>query len=204
MMILKFIKYSISLVFIGLIIISCQSDYSKLAEAELAKGVRKDSVLLGIKLGDTRNDFYGRCFDLNQQQLVMQGEGGSAQYIFVDSLFHDKPTAIKILFVPSFDEKDKMTNMDLKFSYAVISPLNQDTQIDTLRAKVMDILMDWYGGNEFVMFDFDDKRIPVKVDGNRRLLVIKFDTQNVVVRVQDLLHPKFSKLVKDKISKEEK
>jgi len=191
MMIWKYIKYTISFIILGWIGISCQSDYTKLVKTELAKGIRQDSVFLGIKLGDTRNEFYGKCFDLNKQHLISQGEGGSVQYLFTDSLFHSEPTVIKVLFVPAFDEKEVITNMDLKFSYNAWSPLNQGSQIDTLRAKVSDILMNWYGGNEFIMFDFDERKLPVKVDGNRRILVTTFDSQNIVVRVQDLLHPKF-------------
>src|SRR4051812_29599909 len=77
MMIWKYIRYSGSLFLIVLLATACESSYTKLVKSELAKGVRQDSVLLGIKLGDTRNDFYGRCFDLNKEHLIAQGDGGS-------------------------------------------------------------------------------------------------------------------------------
>ena len=172
---------------------ACQSDYTRLVKAELAKGIRRDSVLLGINLGDTRQDFYGRCFDLNKQHLIMPGSGGNTvQYIFTDSVIHKVPQEIKLEFVPAFDDKDVITNIDMKFSYSGWAPWNTHLQSDSLEVNLKQLIMKWYGGNDFVMASEGDKEIPVKVDGNRRLVLFKSDPQNVVVHVQDILHPKFS------------
>lgn len=188
----KFIKYPISFILLGTIFMGCfQSDYTKMVKAELAKGIRKDSVLLGIYLGESRNDFYGKCFDLNKQQIATEGAGYSIQYLFTDSLVHKNPTPIKLLFVPAFDDKNVITNIDLNFSYQGWSPWNEHLFADTLKTKMMDLLMHWYGGNKFVIANVDGKEIPVKVDGNRRILVYVRDEQSVVVRVQDILHPKY-------------
>ena len=122
----------------------------------------------------------------------MQGEGFSVQYLFTDSLVHAEPTPMKLLFVPAFDEQDKITNIDLNFSYVGWAPWNKHLQADTLKLKVMELLMHWYGGNEFVTAKVEGAEIPVKLDGNRRILVSIFDPQSVVARVQDILHPKYS------------
>lgn len=192
MMILKYIKYPIKLVLVGALLNGCmQSDYTKLVKAELAKGVREDSILFGIKLGDTRNDFYGKCFDLNKQKLVSQGPGNSSvMHIFYDSTVHDTPAQLRLLFFPSFD-KDTITDMTMELSYMAWAPWNPQYQSDSLKNKAMDLLMHWYGGNEFVIAHVNDKDVPVKVDGNRRILVYIKDTQSVVLKIQDLLHPKF-------------
>ena len=186
-------KYAINFILLAILLVGCtQSDYTKLVKAELAKGVRQDSILLGIKFGDTRNEFFGKCFDLNRQMLVSQGPSNSSvQYNFTDSLFHDEPTPIRLLFFPSFDEKDKLSNMDFEFSYSGWAPWNTKLQSDSLVVKVRKLLMDWYKGNEFVIAHVDNEEIPVKVDGNRRLSIIIKDSQSVIVRVQDILHPKF-------------
>lgn len=171
---------------------SCnQSDYTKLVKSELAKGVRQDSILLGMHFRDTRNEFYGKCFDLNKQQVVSQGDNFSVQYLFTDSVFHSEPVQIKLLFVPAFDDQEKITNMDMKFSYLNWSPMNPQLQADSLKPEVMKILMNWYKGNDFIKAKVDDEIIPVKLDGNRRMLVFVYDNRDVVVKVQDILHPKF-------------
>jgi hypothetical protein len=189
----KYIKWSISLLLLAIIFSGCfQSDYTKLVKSELAKGIRKDSVLLGINFGDTRQEFFGKCFDLNKQHLVTQGSKGLAvQYLFKDSLFHSEPTDIKLLFSPFFDEKEVIAGMDLEFSYLAWAPWNRHLQSDSLELKASNILMHWYGGNKFITAKVGDKNVPVKLDGNRRIMISRPDTQTVVVSIQDILHPKF-------------
>lgn len=189
----KFLKYWSSFFLLVVLLSSCfQSEYTKLVKSELAKGIRKDSILLGINLGSTRNDFFGRCYDLNQQHLVIQGPtGSSVQYTFMDSTVHAKATSLRLLLFPSFDNKEVMTDMNLEFSYSGWAPWNRSLQSDSLKTKVIRLLTNWYGGNEFVTAHVKDTDVPVKVDGNRRVLVYVKDTQTIVVKVQDILHPKF-------------
>ncbi len=193
MTIWKFIKYPASLFFIGAAFSGCiRSDYTKLVKAELAKGIRKDSILLGIKFGDTRQDFFGRCFDLNKQKLVTQGPSGfKVQYLSNDSLVNKNSNKIRLLFSPFFDTNEKIAEMDLEFSYLGWAPWNKHLQSDSLKHNVMKMLMIWYKGNEFIEAKVGDENIPVKLDGNRRILVHITDAQSVTVRVQDILHPKF-------------
>jgi hypothetical protein len=160
-----------------------------MAKAELQKGTRMDSVLFGINLGDSRDEFYGKCFDLNKQQLVTQGpNGATVQYIFIDSLIHDKPTSLRLLFIPAFDEMDKIKEMNLEFSYTAWSPWNKEYQSEALIEKVKDILMMWYKGNPFISAKIDDREVPIKLDCNRRMILYIKDEQNVVVKVHDILH----------------
>lgn len=193
MMNLRFIKYSISLFLFGLVLSGCfQSDYTKLVKAELDKGIRIDSLLLGINFGDTRDEFYGKCFDLNKQQLITQGPGGATvQYLFSDSLVHDSPTDLRLLFIPVFDQRDIIIEMNLEFSYPAWAPWNELYQSDKLKEKVLRLLKHWYKGNEFITVEIDGNKVPIKLDGNRRMLVYLKDTQNVVVKIQDILHPKY-------------
>lgn len=172
---------------------SCfQSDYTKLVKSELAKDVRMDSVLLGISLGDTRNVFYGKCFDLNKEKLITPGQGNtSVQYMFRDSLVHEKPTEIRLLFYPTFDKKNIIAEVKMEFSYPGWAPWNRPFQSDSLEQKVMKLLMHWYKGNEFVKAHVNGGEMPVKVDGNRRMIVFIKDAQTVGVKVQDILHPYF-------------
>jgi len=188
----KFLKYSISYLSICVTLSGCfQSEYTRLVKAELAKGVRNDSLLFGIRFGDTRNEFYGKCFDLNKQQLVTAGAGNNVEYVFSDSLFHRSPTNISLLFYPSFDQNDKITNMKMQFSYRAWAPWNRDMQSDSLLGKTEKILMNWYGGNNFILANVGGKQMPVKLDGNRRILVYTWDMKSVSVEVQDILNPVF-------------
>lgn len=193
MMTSKYIKLLTSTVLLSMLLGGCfQSDYTKLAKAELSKGERNDSLLFGIQFGDTRNDFYGKCFDLNKKHLVTQGPANtSVQYLFNDSSNHDRPTQIRLLFFPEYDEKAKIAEMNMEFSYPAWAPWNRALQSDSLKVKTMQLLMDWYKGNEFVTAEVNNAPMSVKLDGNRRVLVYIKDAQSVAVKIQDILHPKF-------------
>ncbi len=179
--------FLLSVAFFGCV----QSDYTKLVKSELAKGIRNDSILLGIRFGITQKEFYAKCLELNQQHLATQGLGFSIQYLITDSVVHRKPTSIRLLFSPGFDEQEILTDMDLKFSYLGWAPWNRNLQSDSLETKVIVLLTRWYGGNKFITAHVGKNDVPVKLDGNRRLLVYIEDAQTVIVQVQDILHPKY-------------
>lgn len=190
---LKYLNFVIRLVCLILFFGACtQSEYTKLVKNELNKDIRMDSVIFDINLGDTRDEFYGKCFDLNKKQLVTQGpKGATVQYLFTDSLIHKDPASLRLLFIPAFDEKDVIKEINLEFSYTAWAPWNTELQSDKLIEKVKEILMMWYKGNPFVMVKLNDQELPVKLDGNRRLILYIKDEQNVVVKVHDILHPAY-------------
>lgn len=188
----RFLKYSISCLLLVTFLLACESEYSKRVKKELARNIRQDSVLLGINLGDTREDFYGRCFDLNKDSIVSQGpNGNSVQYYFTDSLVHEPPQKIRLLFAPNFDASDHIAELQVELTYAGWAPWNKNLQSDSLKVRTVKLLERWYGGNSFMMVNMDDREVPVKVDGNRRIIVDATDAQNVRVRFQDLLNPAF-------------
>src|SRR5687768_8716741 len=193
MMNLKYIRSFASGVIIFALLTGCfQSDYTKMVKSELGKGVRNDSLLLTIRFGDTRNDFYGKCFDLNRKHLVTQGPANtSVQYLFYDSVVHKNPTQLRLLFFPEYDEKESIAEMNMELSYPGWAPWNRALQSDSLKDKAKQLLMHWYGGNEFVTADVNEAPMDVKVDGNRRVLLYVKDAQTVSVKLQDILHPKF-------------
>jgi hypothetical protein len=186
----KFIRFA-NLALFGLLLISCESEYTKAVKSELAKGVRKDSLLFDINFGNTREEFYGKCFDLNKQQLVTQGIGFSVQYMIKDSITGKKPDEIRMLFYPNFDSLDIINAMNMEFSYPGWMPGERGMQSDSLRSHVQAILTKWYGGNEFITAHLDKRDVPVKIDGNRRILILLEDTQRVLVRIHDIDHPQF-------------
>jgi len=86
---------------------SRQSEYERLVERELAKGVTHNELFLGYELGMPRDSFYEHSWDLNRQGLVMQGpRNQSVQYEMDDDL----PNSAKMFFYPDFYE-DKIFQM---------------------------------------------------------------------------------------------
>lgn len=173
-----------------------QSEYTKMVKSELAKGVRQDSILLGMQFGDSQKTFRDKCFALNKKHLTMEGPGFYVQYYILDSTLHEKPTRIQLLFKPAFDEKKVLTDMSMKFSYSSWAPWHRQFQSDSLKVKVIRLLEQWYKGNKFVVAHVGKNDIPVKVDGNRLILVYEEEPQTVIVKVEDILHPKYRDTIK--------
>ncbi|MTI39604.1 hypothetical protein [Fulvivirga lutimaris] len=192
-------RYIFSGVMIMLVFASCESEYTRLVKRELEKEQRLDSILFDLNFGDPRSRFYQRCLELNRQTLVTQGPSNSSvQYIFQDSLFHEEPTPMRLLFYPEFDVEDKLSGMNMEFSYMAWAPWNRELQSDYLQPKVIEMIESWYNGNKFIETEVRGANLKVKVDGNRRVLVYIKDTQTVVVKVQDLLHPQFKHSISSK------
>lgn len=190
---LRFLKFSSNGILLSLFLTSCfQSDYTRLVKKELASGIRKDSIILGLELGDSREEFYAKCTDLNKQQLITQGTSGfSVLHFFKDSLVHQKSTEIKLLFSPIFDKGDTLAGMDLDYSYVDWAPWNKSMQSDSLEIKLIRLLELQYKGNPFMEVKSKEVPLKVKVDGNRRLILVKKNDHIVSVKVQDILHPNY-------------
>lgn len=188
----KFIKYASSLILASMLLTACfQSEYTRLVKSELAKGVRYDSLVFTIKFGDTQNDFFGACYDLNQQKLVTAGDGSRVEYLINDSLFHAKPTKIRMLFFPTFDDQKKIAEMKIQNSYLAWAPWNAEYQSDKLLEKMKEMFEKQYKGNKFIVMKTDEGNIYVKLDGNRRIIMSTKDAEKIDIRIQDILHPMF-------------
>ena len=167
----------------GLMITGCglQSEYTRLVNAELASGVRNDSLFLGIHFGMSTKEFYTHCWELNEQKLIRQGNRNMTVEYQVEDLKH----SASMNFYPEFHQ-DKIHEMPVSFMYHAWAPWNQEMSSDSLEIDVMNLLMAWHGGNSFIKVDHPEKgTVYVKVDGNRRILIQKEEVE-VKARYTDL------------------
>lgn len=175
-----------------LIVSSCQSEYTKLVKNELSNGKKYDTVFYDLKFGNTRKEFFKKCWDLNRKEVVTNGP--SNDYVQVMLLPRDSTQSlkkIKMLFYGVFNAQDIMTAMDVKFSYEAWAPWNRDFQADKLLPVVQDTLLKWYAGNPFIKV----KDVLVKVDGNRQIQLKQESDRDVSVLIEDLEY-KYKTLVK--------
>jgi hypothetical protein len=177
----------IGVLFLLIISVSaCESEYTKLVKSELASGKINDSVFYGLKFGQTKNDFFNICWDLNKKHLVTHGGNNS----YVQTMLHPKDSTktidkIVMLFYAKFNTDNIITAMDVKFSYLAWAPWNKDLTSEKLLPKIQDTLMKWYPGNPFIKVKND---ILVKVDGNRQIQLSKGSDRDVSVLIEDLAY----------------
>jgi len=161
------------------------SEYNRLVKKELAKGTRSDSLFMGIYLGMTSKAFYGHCWDLNKKGVFTNGSNNTSVLYKIDK---DLKYPASMNFYPDFYE-DKIFSMWASFEYDAWAPWNKAQQSDSLLPDVLQVYKRWYpGGNDFITIA-NEKRgtIFVKVDGNRRITIGKFDDRMVKVDYSDLL-----------------
>lgn len=183
------IIFLLGFLLLNLIAASCESEYTKTVNEEAEKGVRNDNLILGMEFGDTKKDFFEKCWQLNNKGLVTHGPNNqSVQYELVSNREDKNLTAINMLFFGDFNANNIMIGMDMEFNYKAWAPWNQQFEGDKLLPVVKDTLMKWFPGNGFIPVQVDkiDKETHVKVDGNRQIIAYVKDRKDVIVRIEDL------------------
>lgn len=168
----------------------CKSEYQQYVDEELGSGITQDSLIFGMRMGQTKKEFFTDCWELNRQKLISQGTGNTtARYITDRDSSGNKTLASKdLLFYGIFDENDIMRGMEMTYSYLAWAPWNRDKQSDSLLLHLRDEYLRGYPGNDFIEIEVKDLKSPalVKIDGNRQILMYPKNNKDVVVKIEDL------------------
>jgi hypothetical protein len=162
-------KWMVLLVIAALLAGGCtpKNRYERRLKHELASGVRYDSLFMGLSFGMTEDEFFDRCWELNKEKLVKQGDANmSVKYDMRKELKH--PAAMD--FYPVFGE-GKIIEMPVRFIYDGWAPWNKELSADNLAKDVKS----WYEGiygKGFITVEHPMKgEAYVKIDGNRRITI---------------------------------
>jgi len=180
-------KNVIYLLFLIIVLSSCESEYSKLVKSELKSGVVYEELFLGLKIGETKKQFYDKCWELNKQKLVNQGTGNKyAKYLLDISTEQDTADKVITLFYGIFDEDDVMYGMEFKMSSESWSPWNKHYQSDALIERLKKYYMREYDNNPFISIQANENETFAKIDGNRQILIYKLTDKDVSVKITDI------------------
>ncbi len=186
------LKYLFRLFLLSLmiVVIGCsRSKYDQLVKAEMAKGIVNDSLMLGMKLGQTQKEFFDKCWKLNRDKIVTNGPDGYVMFELPVKKENGKGDAITMLFYGIFNDDKTMTGMNFQFYYESWSLWNKSLQSDRLMPEVKSRFMNWYPGNDFIKVELKNGKgdIFVKVDGIRRITIKPLDDNRVVkAQIDDL------------------
>jgi hypothetical protein len=170
-------------------LMGCKSDYQQYVDREMASGTTQDSLIFGMRIGQTKKDFYAICWDLNKQQIIREGTGNrTARYIADQDSTGSSLEAKDMLFYGIFDDNDTMRGMEMTYSYLAWSPWNRNKQADSLLVVLRDQYQRHYPGNDFMEIDIKGVETPalVKIDGNRQILMYAKGQKDVAVKIEDL------------------
>ncbi|MBL6669181.1 MAG: hypothetical protein CNC91_00745 [Flavobacteriales bacterium MED-G22] len=180
----------ISLLHFSLTILGCKSEYEKMVDRELKKNVKEDSLFFNYRLGESKDSYHEKSWDLNHNKIVVQGRSYTfMKYVFQDPKTPEKQNDFAMEYTGGFNKERKLNNMKVIFSHVLWVPWNEDYHASQLLPRVLDSIQRWYGGNEFVKYELKNDTIPsiyVKVDGDRRFRAYVENTQDIIVKIDDL------------------
>lgn len=164
---------------------SAMEDYHSLVKKETKTNKKVNNVFLDISLGMPSKDFYMYCWSMNQKGLFSEGAGSSS--VVYKLVKNELQHPANINFFPEFKD-DKISSVWANFQYAGWAPWNKALDSDNLLKDVLALYKKWYPeGNPFITISDKTKGdIYVKVDGNRRIIIGRYDDVQVRADYADL------------------
>lgn len=174
----------LTILFSSLILIifiqGCDSSIFNSSEDNISE---TDSLFLGFYLGMPQKDFFDLCTELNKQQKITQGPGGSTnvEYRIVD----EYDSEISMRFFPTFID-EKVYEMPVIYSYIAWAPWNRQYWAENLLPKVLEKYKEVYGDDFELLNHPTQGKVYYKIDGKRRINLFVKDEQFVQAVFTDL------------------
>ena len=93
---------------------SCStSEYHKLVKTELNKKIKFDSLFFDIKLGERKEDYFDKIWELNKKGIIFPatGEYGTLRYILKNENSSSDSLEIIMDFFPGFNKKNRLNKL---------------------------------------------------------------------------------------------
>lgn len=171
------------------VFISCQQSsdmgkYRSLVKTELESNKQVNDIFFGISLGMISNDFYMHCWNLNKKGLFTDGLNNTSVAYKLDKELKYPAT---MNFYPEFNN-GRIYKMWARFQYDGWMPWNKELSSDSLFADVLKLYQKWYpSGNPFITIsDKERGTLYIKIDGNRRIILSRYDDVEVKADYTDL------------------
>jgi hypothetical protein len=175
------------------IMIACSENsdmdkYNRLIKKELASNKRMDSLFFGIHFGMPQKNFFMHCWEMNKKGLLTDGNDGTGNMNVLYKLDKELKYPASMNFYPDFNDST-IWRMRVLFHYDGWGPWNKHMAADSLLPDVVSMYKKWYSdGNSFIQIN-DKTRgtLYVKVDGNRKIVIGKYDDVLVKAEYTDML-----------------
>jgi hypothetical protein len=187
------VKAAASVLIILFMLAACSGDrgmdkYNSLVKKELAGNKRVDSIFFGFYFGMSRKNFFAHCWEMNKKGIFSDGNDGLGNMYVLYKLGKELKYPAAMNFYPDFHDST-IYRMRVTIQYEGWAPWNRPLYADSLLPDVLSMYKKWYSdGNAFIQIS-DQKKgvIYVKVDGNRRITIGKYNDMLVKVDYADML-----------------
>lgn len=184
---------SVFMILLLFVLIACSEDsdmdkYNKLVKKELAVNKRADSIFLGIYFGMTQKNFFLHCWEMNKKGILTDGNDGTGKMTVLYKLDKELKYPASMNFYPDFNDST-IWKMRVFYHYDGWGPWNKHMAADSLLTDVLAMYKKWYNtGNSFIQVNDKTKgTLFVKVDGNRKIVIGKYDDVLVKAEFTDML-----------------
>jgi len=180
----------IYLLLVAMMVANCTDSslrqYEIVMKNELSSGKRTDSLFFGIYFGMSSKQFFGYCWELNKKGVFTDGVNN--MYVLYKLKNNELKHPASMNFYPDFYQ-NKIYKMRVNFQYDSWAPWNKQLYADSLLPDVLRLYENWYSkGNSFIKINDKEKgTIYVKIDGNRRITIGRYNDMLVKVDYTDLL-----------------
>jgi hypothetical protein len=164
------------------------SEYNSLVKRELASNKKADSIFLGIYFGMTQKNFFAHCWEMNKKGILTDGTDDKGNMYALYKLNKELKYPAEMNFYPDFNDS-VICKMRVNIHYSGWAPWNKHMFADSLLPDVVALYKNWYSaGNSFIQINDKEKgTIYVKVDGNRRITIGKYNDMIVKIDITDML-----------------
>lgn len=186
-------KRSIILLLLVLALLSAcryNPSYNEVLEEELASNVRHDSIIYGVKLGMTYDDFHFYCWNQHLEGVFMPGGFGDAVKVEITEEVHS-PLIVEFFPADVNDKFEPIKKYRVSVAFKNYSQYNKATSMENLVKETMRFFEDGYGGRKFIPVPNTTnvliKNNFIKVDGNRKItLYPEFKGHKLEIIFEDL------------------
>ena len=170
----------LALLILSVSIQGCNSPSFNSSDKGLANA---DSLFLGFYLGMPQKGFYDYCTELNKQQKITQGPGGttSVEHKIKGTYGGD----VSMRFYPTFIDK-KIFEMPVTYTYESWAPWNKEYSSAALLPKILESYKATYVDEFKVVNDRYRGMIYYRMDGKRRINLFIKDEQFVQAIFTDM------------------
>ncbi len=170
----------LALLFLSISFQGCNSPQFNFSESD---GPKSDSLFLGFYLGMAQKDFFDHCTELNKQEKLTQGSGGTTSVEHKISGVYGGVVSMR--FFPTFIKKE-MFEMPVTYTYDSWAPWNKEYSSAALLPKILESYKATYGGDFKVVNDKYQGKIYYRMDGKRRINLFIKDEQYVQAIFTDM------------------
>jgi hypothetical protein len=184
---------SVFMILLLFFLIGCSEDsdmdrYHKLIKKELAGNKKVDSIFFGTYFGMTQKNFFMHCWEMNKKGILTDGNDGTGKMTVLYKLDKELKYPASMNFYPDFNDST-IWRMRALFHYDGWGPWNKHMAADSLLPDVVSLYKRWYSeGNPFITVNDKTKgTLYIKVDGNRKIVIGKYDDVLVKAEFTDML-----------------